>query len=325
MEAGQKNDRLQWAQTLIGALRRAIGATVLAPEETLTGALSALISGGHLLIEGVPGLGKTLLAKTLAATSGGQCNRVQFTPDLLPSDITGHVLYDMKSGEFRLRRGPIFCHVLLADEINRAPAKTQAALLEAMQEKQVTLEGRSLPLEEPFLVIATQNPLEQEGTYPLPQSQLDRFMLKLHVGYPEAEAEARIVRTACGQGGGEPDISALRSVATPEDIRLLQRIISAMTVDEQIVSYVVRLVRSTREWAGFEYGAGPRGGIALLRAAQGMALIGGRNYVIPDDIKQMALPALRHRVKLTADMELEGYSADDLLRDVLSATPAPRG
>ena len=325
MQAMQEEERLRWAQDLITRLRKGISTTVLAPEETLVGAISALISGGHLLIEGVPGLGKTLLAKTLAAMSGGQCNRVQFTPDLLPSDITGHVLYDMKSGEFRLRRGPVFCHVLLADEINRAPAKTQAALLEAMQEKQVTLEGRSLPLEEPFLVIATQNPLEQEGTYPLPQSQLDRFMLKLNIGYPDAEAEMRIVHTACSQnGGGDLDTSSLEPVAKPEDIRQLERIISAMTVDEQIVSYVVRLVRSTREWAGFEYGAGPRGGIGLLRAAQGAALVNGRNYVIPDDIKLMALPVLRHRVKLSADMELEGYSADDLLRDVLAATAAPR-
>lgn len=325
MEAGEREKRLRWAQALIGALRSGIENTVQTREETLRGAITALITGGHLLIEGVPGLGKTLLAKTLATVGGGQCNRVQFTPDLLPSDITGHVLYDMKSGEFRLRRGPVFCHVLLADEINRAPAKTQAALLEAMQERQVTLEGRSLPLEDPFLVLATQNPLEQEGTYPLPQSQLDRFMLKLHVGYPEAEAEAHIVRAACSQsGGGDLDISALKPVARPEDIRTLQRLVSTMTVDEQILAYAVRLVRTTREWAGFEYGAGPRGGIALLRAAQGAALVDGRGYVIPDDIKRMALPALRHRVKLSADMELEGYSADDLLRDVLAAVPAPR-
>ena len=324
-DTGQKQDHLRWAQELIGQLRGAIGKTVLVSEETLVGALSALIGGGHLLIEGVPGLGKTLLARTLATASGGKCNRVQFTPDLLPSDITGHVLYDIKSGEFRLRRGPVFCHVLLADEINRAPAKTQAALLEAMQEKQVTLEGRSLPLEEPFLVIATQNPLEQEGTYPLPQSQLDRFMLKLHVGYLDEAEETRIVQAACSRSNSNSlDTAALTPVARPEDIRLLQRIISAMTVDEQILAYVVRLVRATREWAGFEYGAGPRGGIGLLRAAQGVALINGRNFVLPDDIKLMALPVLRHRVKLSADMELESYSTDVLLRDLIAATPAPR-
>ncbi|MDO5674058.1 MAG: MoxR family ATPase [bacterium] len=324
-DAEQKQDRLRWAQTLIAQLRSAIGKTVVVPEETLVGAIAALIGGGHLLIEGVPGLGKTLLARTLAAVSGGECNRVQFTPDLLPSDITGHVLYDMKSGEFRLRRGPVFCHVLLADEINRAPAKTQAALLEAMQEKQVTLEGRSLPLEEPFLVIATQNPLEQEGTYPLPQSQLDRFMLKLHVEYPDEAAEMRIVQANCSRSNSNSlHTAAIVPVARPEDIRLLQGIISAMTVDAQILAYVVRLVRATREWAGFDHGAGPRGGIALLRTAQAAALINGRSFVLPDDIKRMTLPVLRHRVKLSADMELEGYSPDDLLHDLIAATPAPR-
>lgn len=318
LEAG-----LRWAQEMIERLKTGVTATVQLHEETLVGALAALISGGHLLIEGVPGLGKTLLARTLAVLSGGQYNRVQFTPDLLPSDITGHVLYDMKSGEFKMRRGPIFCHILLADEINRAPAKTQAALLEAMQEKQVTIEGRSMPLEEPFLVVATQNPLEQEGTYPLPQSQLDRFMLKLHVGYPEAQAELRIVQAAAANPGGI-DLSRLAGVARPEDIRGLQQVLAALIVDAEVLAYGVRLVRATREWAGFEYGAGPRGGIGLLAAARAAALIAGRAYVIPDDLKRMALPALRHRVKLTADMELEGYSADDLLQELIAATPAPR-
>ena len=309
----------------LGQLREAIGQAIVGQHDVVEQLLIGLLAGGHCLLEGAPGLGKTLLVRSLGQALALAFRRVQFTPDLLPSDITGHVLYDMKSGEFRLRRGPVFCHVLLADEINRAPAKTQAALLEAMQEKQVTLEGRSLPLEEPFLVIATQNPLEQEGTYPLPQSQLDRFMLKLHVGYLDEAEETRIVQAACSRSNSNSlDTAALTPVARPEDIRLLQRIISAMTVDEQILAYVVRLVRATREWAGFEYGAGPRGGIGLLRAAQGVALINGRNFVLPDDIKLMALPVLRHRVKLSADMELESYSTDDLLRDLIAATPAPR-
>lgn len=319
----EQEDSLRWAQALTSRLKKGLAATVLSREETLVGAVTALISGGHLLIEGVPGLGKTRLARALAVLSGGQYNRVQFTPDLLPSDITGHVLYDLKSGEFRMRRGPVFCHILLADEINRASAKTQSALLEAMQEKQVTLEGRTMPLEEPFLVIATQNPLEQEGTYPLPQSQLDRFMLKLHVGYPEEEAELRIVQdSASGRGG--MDLSGLKPVASPADIRRIQEVLAALTTDREILAYVVRLVRATREWAGFEYGAGPRGGISLLAAARAAALIQGRNFVLPDDVKLMTLPVLRHRVKLSADMELEGFSTDDLLRDLIAATPAPR-
>ena len=321
----ERTEHLRWAGELIAGLKSGIGQVVLANDETLLGAITALIGGGHLLIEGVPGLGKTLLARTLAALSGGSYNRVQFTPDLLPADITGHVMYDMKSGEFRLRRGPVFCQILLADEINRAPAKTQSALLEAMQERQVTLEGRTLPLDDPFLVLATQNPLEQEGTYPLPQSQLDRFMLKLLVDYPDAAAEARIVRAACSGPRGEgPDASEIRPVASPEDIRRLKGILAALTVDEAILDYVVRLVRATRERAGFEHGAGPRGGIGLVKAARAAALAAGRGYVIPDDVKLMALPVLRHRVKLSADMELEGYRADDLLRELVAATPAPR-
>ena len=319
----EQEESLRWAQALTSRLKEGLAATVLSREETLVGAVTALISGGHLLIEGVPGLGKTRLARALAVLSGGQYNRVQFTPDLLPSDITGHVLYDLKSGEFRMRRGPVFCHILLADEINRAPAKTQSALLEAMQEKQVTLEGRTMPLEEPFLVIATQNPLEQEGTYPLPQSQLDRFMLKLHVGYPEEEAELRIVLAAAAGRGGM-DLSGLKPAASPADIRRVQEVLAALTTDREILAYVVRLVRATREWAGFEYGAGPRGGISLLAAARAAALIQGRSFVLPDDVKLMALPVLRHRVKLSADMELEGFSTDDLLRDLIAATPAPR-
>lgn len=316
-------DQLQHARDLIARLRAGISAVVLAEEETVTGAIAALIAGGHLLIEGVPGLGKTLLARTLALLSGGRYNRVQFTPDLLPGDITGHVLYDMKTGEFRLRRGPVFCHILLADEINRAPAKTQAALLEAMQERQVTLEGRTMPLEEPFMVVATQNPLEQEGTYPLPQSQLDRFMLKLHVGYPAAGAEAKILAASL-TGRGGMDLSGVDAVAGPEDIQRAQAALAAMTVDAQILDYALRIVRATRDWPGLEHGAGPRGGIGLLAAGRAAALINGRAYVIPDDIKSMALPVLRHRVKLSADMELEGFSADDMLRDLIAATPAPR-
>ncbi|MGQ0594608.1 MAG: AAA family ATPase [Gammaproteobacteria bacterium] len=287
--------------------------------------LMALFAGGHVLLEGVPGLGKTLLVRALAKTFGGAFARIQFTPDLMPSDVTGHALYDLKSQEFRVRKGPVFTHLLLADEINRAPAKTQAALLEVMQEGQVTIEGRTFELPRPFMVLATQNPIEQEGTYPLPEAQLDRFLLKVLIGYPEAEEETRLVRqVTAGQVGDALDISPVETVISAAAVESVRARVADIGVDDRIVDYAVRLVRATREWPGIALGAGPRGSIALVRTARAAAVLCERDYVIPDDIKAVALPALRHRIALSPELDMEGSSGDDVLRALLEKVEAPR-
>jgi MoxR-like ATPase len=285
----------------------------------------ALLCAGHVLVEGVPGLGKTLLVRSLAAVVQGEFNRIQFTPDLMPSDISGHIMFDMKSENFRVRKGPVFCNLLLADEINRSPAKTQAALLEAMQEQQVTIEGRTFPLELPFLVLATQNPIEQEGTYPLPQAQLDRFLLKVLIDYPDEDEEQRMVRqVTLGSVADQLDTSAVRPLMKSGEIPQLQRHVAGLQMDEQIINYAVRLVRAARDWNGIDAGPGPRGSISLLRTARAEAFLQQRDFVTPDDIKVAALPALRHRIRLSTDLEIEGYQPDDVLGDLLDSIPAPR-
>ncbi|MGY6632054.1 MAG: AAA family ATPase [Wenzhouxiangella sp.] len=287
--------------------------------------VTALLAGGHVMIEGVPGLAKTLLAQSLAASIGGVFSRIQFTPDLMPADITGHALYDMKTERFRLRRGPVFCNVLLADEINRAPAKTQAALLEVMQERQVTIEGKSLPVPEPFIVLATQNPIEHEGTYQLPEAQLDRFIMKVLIDYPAAEDELQIALQQAVQpadrGSGAQD---LKPVMSTEQLIALRQAAREVSIDREIASWAVGLVRASRDWPGMAIGAGPRASIALLRVGQAAALMAGRNYVIPDDIKPHALACLRHRIVLTPDVQMEGLSGDHLLNELIDAQPAPR-
>jgi MoxR-like ATPase len=284
-----------------------------------------LLAAGHVMVEGLPGLGKTLLVRSLATAVGARFNRIQFTPDLMPSDISGHTLYDMKSETFRVRKGPVFCNFLLADEINRAPAKTQSALLEVMQEQQVTIEGHTFSVERPFLVMATQNPIEQEGTYPLPQAQLDRFLLKVFIDYPgEAEEQAILRQVTADSLGDSLDTSAVARVLQPGEILQLQQQTARMRVDDQIVAYSVRIVRAAREWNGIDVGPGPRGSIALLRAARARGLLEGRGFVVPDDVKGVALAALRHRLKLTTDMEIEGYTPDDVLQDILANVVAPR-
>jgi MoxR-like ATPase len=284
-----------------------------------------LLAAGHVLVEGVPGLGKTLLVRALAAAVGGRFSRVQFTPDLMPSDISGHVMFDMKRDAFRVRKGPVFCNFLLADEINRAPAKTQSALLEVMQEQQVTIEGTSYALERPFLVLATQNPIEQEGTYPLPQAQLDRFLLKVFIDYPSQDDEQALVQHVTqGAVGDLLDISAVNQLLEPQQIVQLQQYAANLRVDDQIIAYAVRIVRTARDWSGVEVGPGPRGSIALLRAARANALLSGNHFVTPDDVKAVASAVLRHRMKLTTDLEIEGYRADDVLADILVNVEAPR-
>jgi len=313
------------ASAIANRMRAEIGRALIGQEQVVEQILIALFAAGHVLIEGVPGLGKTLLVRALAKTFEGNFARIQFTPDLMPSDVTGHAMYDLKSEQFRIRKGPVFTNLLLADEINRAPAKTQAALLEVMQEYQVTIEGQPLTLAPPFMTLATQNPLEQEGTYPLPEAQLDRFLLKILIGYPSEQEEKSLVASVTGgQVGDTLNVDAVNSVVKAASIVKVQQIVSGMRVDERVNDYAVRITRKTREWPGISLGAGPRGGIALIRAARAKALFDGRDFVTPDDVKAVAIPALRHRVSLAPELEIEGHKPDDILAALLEKVEAPR-
>ncbi len=314
------------ASTLVQTVRSEIAKAVIGQQQVVDQLLIALLAAGHILVEGVPGLGKTLLVRALAKTFNGNFARIQFTPDLMPSDITGHAMYDLKSESFKLRKGPIFTNILLADEINRAPAKTQSALLEVMQEQQVTIEGQSLNMDLPFLTMATQNPIEQEGTYPLPEAQLDRFLLKVLIAYPEAEEESQLVKSVThGKLGDSINVNSINQVLSKQQVLELQHLTASLTVDDRVVDYAVQIVRQTRDWPGMAVGAGPRGSIGLIRAARAMALLRGHDFVTPDDVKDVALPALRHRIVLAPEMEIEGQTPDTILSAVLDSVAAPRG
>ena len=318
------NDIESAAQTLF-ALVAEVRKVVAGQQETIDQAIIGLVSGGHVLVEGVPGLGKTLLVKALAKAIGGSFARIQFTPDLMPSDVTGHTLYDPSSGKFATRKGPVFAHFVIADEINRAPAKTQAALLEVMQEAQVTIEGESHVLPQPFMVFATQNPIEHEGTYPLPDAQLDRFLLNARIGYPSAEDEIALTRQVTSATVGDRlSVDAVNTVLDPARVAELQSMAASLTVDDAVLAYAVKLARATRDNQGLSRGAGPRASIALVRAARARALMSGRNFATPDDVKSVALAVMRHRVAVAPELEIEGRDADSVLKELLAMVEAPR-
>ncbi|MDP6540414.1 MAG: MoxR family ATPase [Planctomycetota bacterium] len=302
-----------------------VARAVVGMEEELAHCLMAVAAGGHVLLEGPPGVAKTLLVRSLAAALGGTYGRIQFTPDLMPADVTGTSVFRADEGTFRFQPGPVFAHVLLCDEVNRAPAKTQAALLEAMQEGSVTVDGERHDLPAPNTVFATMNPLEHEGTYPLPEAQLDRFLFKVLVAYPEEAVEARLLETVHDRPPcASPGELGVDSVCDPARVEELRAAVRAVEVREDLPAYVVRLLRATREDPSLLLGASPRAGVMLLAAAKACAALGGRDFVTPDDLKRVALPALRHRVLLDPAEEIEGGTTDDVLARILDTLEVPR-
>jgi MoxR-like ATPase len=299
--------------------------TIVGQDDALTLMIVALLAGGHVLLEGVPGTAKTLMAKTLAHLIQAEFTRVQFTPDLMPSDIVGTNVFDMPRGQFTLRQGPIFTNILLGDEINRAPAKTQSALLEGMEERQVTIEGQRLPLPHLFMVLATQNPVEYEGTYPLPEAQLDRFLFKVRIDYAPLSAEREVLRRV-HQGFDAHDLSTvgLTPLVTPDQVALLQQTIQQVTVDEGIIGYITAIADASRRSPDLLLGGSPRASIALLRAGKALAAMHGRNYVVPDDIKYLAGPVYRHRLILRPEAEIEGLTPDLVMTRLVGGVEVPR-
>jgi MoxR-like ATPase len=307
------------------ALRGEIGKAVVGQDAAVTGLVVALLCRGHVLLEGVPGIAKTLLVRALATALDVDTKRVQFTPDLMPSDVTGSLVYDSRTAEFSFQAGPVFTNLLLADEINRTPPKTQASLLEAMEERQVSVDGTPRPLPEPFMVAATQNPVEYEGTYPLPEAQLDRFLLKLNLPLPSREQEIDVLtRHAAGFDPRDLDAAGVRPVAGPAELAAARREVATVSVAPEVTGYVVDLCRATRESPSLALGVSPRGATALLATSRAWAWLSGRGFVIPDDVKALALPTLRHRVRLRPEAEMEGVTADSVLTGLLSHVPVPR-
>ena len=309
--------------TTFERIKQRMAHVIVGQEELVEGVLVATLARGHVLVEGAPGLGKTLVARTLAVVAGCAFKRIQFTPDLMPSDVTGSSVFDRQTSSFSFLPGPIFTQLLLTDEINRAPAKTQSALLEAMQDRQVTVDGTSRALPHPFVVVATQNPVESQGTYPLPEAQLDRFLVKLTVSDPPRDVERTIVKNHA-TGFDPSDLSALEAATSPAELLAMQQLAEKVRADDSLIAYIVDLTRKTRDDRAIELGASPRASIALLKAAQVIAASQGRDFITPDDVKPMVKPVLRHRVMLHPDAQLQGVSADDRIEDILRTLPVPR-
>jgi MoxR-like ATPase len=313
------------ARSALEALRLEISKAVVGQDAAVTGLVVALLCRGHVLLEGVPGVAKTLLVRTLAATLQLGTKRLQFTPDLMPSDVTGSLIYDARTAEFSFQPGPVFTNLLLADEINRTPPKTQASLLEAMEERQVSVDGTPRALPDPFLVAATQNPIEYEGTYPLPEAQLDRFLLKLNLPLPSREDEINVLtRHAEGFDPRDLESAGVSAVAGKADLEAARRAVAETSVAPEVTGYVVDICRATRDSPSFMLGVSPRGATALLASARAWAWLTGRDYVIPDDVKSFALPTLRHRVQLRPEAEMEGVTADSVINSILAHVPVPR-
>lgn len=312
-------------ETLIGfidQLREQLKRVFFGQDQVVDQVLATFLAGGHVLLEGKPGLGKTHLVIALANAFGGNFSRIQFTPDLMPSDVTGFTLYEMQSQTFQVKKGPVFTNLLLADEINRAPAKTQAALLEVMQEQQVTIDGESHELTAPFMTLATQNPIEQEGTYPLPEAQLDRFLMKVVIDYPSAEDEAVVVSHVTSGGGLDPE--SVQQICDAETIIEAQQRVADVRCVPEVISYAVNIVRATRMAQGISLGAGTRGAISLIKIAKAIAVMQGRDFVTPDDVKFASLPVLRHRVQLAPELAISGQNVDDAVTAIVASVEAPR-
>ena len=312
-------------RSTLASVRTEVAKGVVGQDAAVTSLLIALLCRGHVLLEGVPGVAKTLLVRTLAASLALDTKRVQFTPDLMPGDITGSLVYDARTSEFSFREGPVFTNLLLADEINRTPPKTQASLLEAMEERQVSVDGTPRPLPDPFLVIATQNPVEYEGTYPLPEAQLDRFLLKVLLPLPERDQEIEVIaRHAAGFNPRNLGAAGVRAVATVDDLERARTEVAQVQVSREVLGYIVDVCRATRHSPSLSLGVSPRGATALLATSRAWAWLSGRTFVTPDDVKALAHPTLRHRVQLRPEAELEGVSAESVLNTVLAAVPVPR-
>lgn len=310
-------------QQAVQQVRFEIGKVIVGQEQTVDLLIAALLSDGHVLMEGVPGVAKTLTAKLLARTVSVKFSRLQFTPDLMPSDVTGTSVYSMKSNEFEFRQGPIFANIVLIDEINRAPAKTQSALFEAMEERQVTVDGRTYKLDSPFMVVATQNPVDQEGTYRLPEAQLDRFLFKIKVDYPTVAQETKILEDYHGRKNSL-QIENVKHVMSAEQLRGYREKVYSLYVEPQLLHYIAQIVSQTRNNSSLYLGASPRASLAILTSAKAIAAMRGRDFITPDDIREVAVPVLQHRVMLTPEREMEGLSSGDIIRQLIQSVEIPR-